>query len=196
MIGGINGYLSGRRQIYRWSSPSGIAAFVLDSTWALITTGAGVAAYALGSIVGDPGYIDDLSRRQNRHVYRRGFRLRKGFAVTFGNSVHGVGEGSGHRHLVTDHENVHIWQGRLFGPLFPVAYAGWSVGGALVGMLAWMVGYRPASLKAMIDSFGYYLNPFEWWAYSRDGSWPPRRLVPGIGWKRPIVASFASRRNA
>jgi hypothetical protein len=44
----------------------------------------------------------------------------------------------------------------------------------------------------VIESCAYYLNPFEWWAYSRDDHWPPSGKVEQLGWKRPAVRSFAS----
>ena len=43
----------------------------------------------------------------------------------------------------------------------------------------------------MVESCAYYLNPFEWWAYSRDDHWPPKGLLAGIGWKRPAVRPFS-----
>jgi hypothetical protein len=37
----------------------------------------------------------------------------------------------------------------------------------------------------VVESCAYYLNPFEWWAYSRDDYWPPKGKVADLGWKRP-----------
>ena len=46
-------------------------AFVLDSTWAVPMTAAALAAHAVAARQGDRGgYLADLSRRANRHVYR------------------------------------------------------------------------------------------------------------------------------
>lgn len=196
IVGGLNGAVSGGRQIYAWRSPSGVAAFVLDSTWSLATTAAGLVAHAGGAVRGDAGYVPELSRRCNRHVYRRGLRLRRDFAITLGNVVNGAGDVTNPRRakLVTDHEDVHVWQARLFGPAFPVLYAGWTVGGAVAGALVWLGGRRDQSFVKIVESCAYYLNPFEWWAYSRDDHWPPAGLVAGLGWRRPIVRSFATAR--
>ena len=49
-------------------------------------------------------------------------------------------------------------------------------------------------LFKIVDSCAYYLNPFEWWAYSRDDHWPPiRQRRAALGWKQPVVQPFAAR---
>jgi len=196
LVGGLNGWISGRRGIYEWSAPRGVAAFVLDSTWALGTTMSGLVAHAVGAARGDAGYSEGLSRRRNRHVYARGFQPRKGFATTFGNVVNGAGDVTKPRRvrLVDDHEDVHVWQARGFGPLYPILYVGWMAGGALGGAALWALRRRDESFTKVVESCAYYLNPFEYWAYSRDAHWPPSGLVPSIGPKSPMVRSFATRR--
>ncbi|MEO6570840.1 MAG: hypothetical protein ABIO83_04775, partial [Ilumatobacteraceae bacterium] len=69
VVGGLNGAISGWRGVYDMRRLTGAAAFVLDSTWALVTTATGVAAHGLGALRGRPGFSPELSRRQNRHVY-------------------------------------------------------------------------------------------------------------------------------
>ena len=194
VVGGINGALSGARRIYDWRSATGRAAFVLDSSWALLSTAGGVAAHAVGRVRGAPGFSPELSERCNRHVLARGFQPRRGFAITIGNVVNGVGDVHHPRRakLVTDHEDVHVWQARLFGPAYPVLYLGWMVGGGAVGAVGWVLRHRDQPFGRVVEAYAYYLNPFEWWAYSRDDHWPPKGLVESIGPKRPIVRSFAS----
>jgi hypothetical protein len=197
IVGACNGAVAGRRQVYDWSSPTGIGAFALDSTWALSTTAAGLAAQAIGELRGESGYVSALRRRQNRQVFERGFQTRRGFAITVGNVISGAGDTRQARRtrLVTDHEDVHVWQARWFGPAYPVLYVGWMVGGGIAGVIAWVAGGRRRHRCAeLVEACGYYLNPFEWWAYSRDGHWPPNGLASGLGWKQPAVASFSSRR--
>ena len=60
------------------------------------------------------------------------------------------------------------------------------VGGA-IGMLVWAVRRRSDPFGRVVESCAYYLNPFEWWAYSRDGHWPPSGKVQGLGWRNPLV---------
>lgn len=194
-VGLANGAVSGWRGVYDLSSLRGRAAFVLDSTWALPTTFAGVVSHAVGRLRGEPGYVHALSHRRNRHVYERGFQPRRGFATTFGNVVNGAGDTSHPRRakLVTDHEDVHVWQARWFGPLYPVLYVSWMIGGGIGGAVLWVLRRRDQPFTRVVESCAYYLNPFEYWAYSRDAHWPPAGLASGLGPQRPIVRSFAGR---
>jgi hypothetical protein len=188
-IGATNGAITGWRRVYGWDSSAGPIAFVLDSTWALPMTAAALASQALGGVRGAPGYDASLSRRANRMVFRRGFVPRSGFAITIGNVVSGAGDTSlpRRRKLVTDHEDVHVWQARWFGPFYPLLYGGWLLAGGAAGMVVWATLRRGESLARVVESCAYYLNPFEWWAYSRDDHWPPSGKVQGLGWRKPIV---------
>jgi len=196
VVGAANGTVAGARQIYDWSRPVGFLAFALDSTWALPATAASLACHATATVQRDAGFSVGLSRRRNRYVYARGLRFRRGFAITLGNTVNGAGDLTvpRRRKLVTDHEDVHVWQTRWLGPLFPVLYGGWLVGGGLVATAAWLAGRRDAPFTRLLDTYAYYLNPFEWWAYSRDDHWPPSGKLEGVGWQRPCVASFTGTR--
>jgi hypothetical protein len=196
-VAGLNGAVSGWRGVYDWSSSKGVLAFVLDSTWATPTTAAGLVAHVMGALRGEPGYHTVLSERQNRHVYERGMQIRRGFAITFGNVVCGAGDLSRPRRakLITDHENVHVWQARWFGPAYPVLYVSWATGGAVAGAVVWATLRRHDRFAKVVESCAYYLNPFEWWAYSRDDHWPPSGMLDRIGWRQPAVRSFASLRR-
>lgn len=198
VVGGANGLLSGWRGVYDVRRSTGLLAVVLDSTWALPMTAAGLVAQAVGLGSRRSGYEAELSERQNRHVYRRGLMPRRGFAITLGNVISGAGDVDvpRRRRLVTDHEDVHVWQARWFGPLFPVLYGGWMLAGGAVGAVVWLGRYRRERFTSVVESCAYYLNPFEWWAYSRGGAWPPSGKVRGLGWKRPMVASFRDLRAA
>lgn len=189
LVGGLNGAISGWRGIYDWRAGRGVAAFVLDSTWGLATTAGALASHAIAVARGRPGYDASLSRRQGRHVYRRGFQPRPGFVITVGNVVSGAGDTDRprRRRLVAVHEDVHVWQARWLGPTYPVLYGGWMAAGALVGPVVWLARGRRDPLFRVVETCAYYLNPFEWWAYSRDGNWPPGPVVAGLAWRRPLV---------
>lgn len=192
VVGGLNGAISGWRRIYDWRRVDGVVAFALDSTWALPMTAAALFANTVGMVQRTSGYVPELSVRRNRHVYRRGFMPRKGFAVTLGNVIGGAGDVKNPRRvkLITDHEDVHVWQARWFGPLYPTLYVGWTVLGGAVGIVRWVVDRRGKGdrFAATVESAAYYLNPFEWWAYSRDDYWPPAGKVVDFGWSRPCCA--------
>lgn len=191
VVGGLNGAVSGWRGIYRWRSVGGVTGFVLDSSWALTTTAGALGSHAIAALRGRPGYVDPLSRRQGRHVYERGFRTRPGFMITVGNVVSGVGDTTEprRRRLVEVHEDVHVWQARWLGPAYPVLYAGWMAVGGVTGAVLWATRRRDQPVAKVIETCAYYLNPFEWWAYSRDAAWPPASKVPDLGWRRPMVSA-------
>jgi hypothetical protein len=195
LVGAANGAVCGWRRIYAWGCSTGPIAFVLDTTWALPMTAAALASQGLGLVRGEPGYDDSLSRRANRMVFRRGFVPRRGFAITVGNVVSGAGDTSRERRrrLVTDHEDVHVWQARWLGGLYPLLYGGWMGVGGAVGAVVWLVRRRQEPFAKVVESCAYYLNPFEWWAYSRDDHWPPTGKVAGLGWRRPVVRPFRAR---
>ncbi len=201
IVGALNSAVSGARATYRWRSPWGWLAFVLDSTWGLPMTTAALAAHAVAAAPRrGPNYVADLSRRRNRHVYIRGLQIRRGFVMTLGNVINGAGErvlrSDRRRKLITDHEDVHVWQARWFGPLFPVLYVGWSIAAAALGVALWALRRRDQPFGKVVETCSYYLNPFEWWAYSRDGFWPPEKMVAGMGWKLPAVRPFSATSRA
>lgn len=196
VVGALNGVVSGARGTYRWNTASGVLAFLLDSTWSLAMTFAGVVAHVVAAVQGrSSGYLALLSRRRNRHVYARGLQTRKGFAITLGNVINGAEEraltSARRQQLITDHEDVHLWQARWWGPLYPVLYVGWTILGGVFGALMWL-RRRDQSFVRVVESYAYYCNPFEWWAYSRDGHWPPAKKVAAAGWSTPAVQPFSA----
>ncbi|MGH9272940.1 MAG: hypothetical protein ACRDZ2_16895 [Ilumatobacteraceae bacterium] len=193
VVGGLNGLVSGWRGTYGWRTGRGVMAMALDSTWAApMTVSALVAHVAALFAPARGGYVRVLSERQDRHVYAGGLRLRRRFVIALGNTVNNAGPDVAtsvrRRRLVLDHEDLHVWQARWFGPLYPLAYVGWMVVMGPVGAVVWLLRRpRRAALFSVAETFAYYMNPFEWWAYSREGKWPPAGMVRGLGWRRPMV---------
>jgi len=198
LVGGANGLVAGWRRTYAWRCSDGVIAFVLDSSWALLTTSAGLFANGVAALQRDPGYLAELSERQNHQVFRRGFMPRSGYAITLGNVIGGVGDTNSvrRRKLVTDHEAVHVWQARWFGPAYVGLYAGWTLVGAAAGVVWWLLRRRSVPLIQVVETTAYYLNPFEWWAYSRHGHWPPSGKVADMGWRRPCCRPLAEVRGS
>lgn len=194
VVGAAHGALAGYRRIYPWRHSRGIVAFALDHTWALVMSTASVLSQVVGLTRRDSVYVAPISERQARHVYAGGLRVRRGFAITLGSTVSGLADASERRWaLVTDHEDVHVWQARWLGPLFPVLYVGWTIAGGAFGLAVALAGRRRPVAKT-VETYAYYDNPFEWWAYSREGRWPPRTAGRGT-WRRPMVAPFSAKRG-
>jgi hypothetical protein len=115
-------------------------------------------------------------------------QTRRGFLLTVGNVVNGAGSRNARTAAIVErHEDLHVWQSRWFGPLFPLTYGAWLVAGAIVGVVVWIGTGRRVGLGATVDAFAYYRNPFEWWAYSREGRWPPPRASADLVWRRPMI---------
>ena len=72
------------------------------------------------------------------HIYQDGFGLRPDFALASGNVISNAGGKVGlrgesdlvvrRRRFVVAHEGVHVFQSRLFGPLYHAIYVAWMVG--------------------------------------------------------------------
>jgi hypothetical protein len=173
IVGGLNGAICGARRIYRWRSPAGVLAFTLDSTWALITTAGALVVHTVAALQRTPGnYLVSLSERHDRHVYARGLQLRPGFLTTVGNVISGASR-TRRRAVIEVHEQLHVWQARIFGPLYPLVYGVWTLVGSAVGAVVWLASVRRERLIKVVDTYAYYSNPFERWAYKKEGRWPP-----------------------
>jgi hypothetical protein len=161
-----------------------VLAFVLDSTWALITTSGALVVHAVAVTQRTPGnYLESLSERQDRHVYASGLTFRRGFLTTVGNVISGAAR-TRRRSVIDVHENLHVWQARWFGPLYPLIYGVWTIAGSVVGAVVWMMSGRRDSLRQVVDTIAYYSNPFEWWAYRSEGRWPPPAAITRLTWRR------------
>lgn len=182
-MGGMNGLISGMTGIYDWSSWKGWAAFASDSTWGLVGTSLGNIVHVINLFYGDANYRSDLSRRQNRHVYEGGFALKSDFAFTQGNVISNAGQGGKgiNASFIAQHEELHIWQNRIFGPLFQLTYVVWAVGGFIVGTAVWFTD-TDEDWGSLVETAAYYDNPFEYWAYKNDSNWPPSGANSKLTW--------------
>ena len=191
VVGGLNGLVSGVAGIYEWRLVRGWLCFVLDSTWALPGVAAGVLLHAANVLHPNPSYVAGMSRRVNRHVYEGGYSARPGFALALGNVVSGAGGSVGlrgdservvrRRKLVEVHESAHLFQNRLLGPLYTLGYLAWMAAAGGVGLFVSLARDRK-HLWSVIETFAYYDNPFEYWAYRKDDYWPPVGAHPRYVW--------------
>jgi hypothetical protein len=186
---GLNGAFGGYRQVYDWRHAKGWFAFATDSTWGLIGTTLG-NALNLANLAGKAGYRPDFSRRQNRHVFERGACMKRRFAFTHGNVISNASTGrealvEERRPFIDRHEGLHVWQNRIFGPIYQVLYVAWFAGGALVGLATWALKRDKPTLQRLVETAAYYDNPFEFWAYKRDDHWEDNSADPTLKWRRP-----------
>jgi len=154
VVGAFTGMMNGCWQIHDWKG-IGWLAFPLDVTWGL----AGATTGSLLHIINFAwaGHGDET--RYDAHRYNSGMCFKAGFALTQGPVMSNLSDGPGAP--LYHHERTHVWQNRAFGPLFSLSYLGWMAVWLIPGIIAAIVT-RDAEA---IQSWCYYNNPWETWAY-------------------------------
>lgn len=149
VIGGAYSALAFGRGVYV-VRPLSIVGYVLDMTWSMLNT---VAAFVVWipacTIVGSFVTPDALSRRSGAFVFTKNPRGGGYAATTIGTTIGGGW---------SSHEEIHVWQGRLFGPLYMPSY----MVSLLLNMLVRVVTGKVQSLTLE----AYYRICFEDWAYA------------------------------
>jgi RHS repeat-associated protein len=182
VMGGFNGLWSGVHGIYDWTSVEGWFSFISDSTWGLLGTSLGNLVTVINLCIPGSNYREDLSHRQNRNVWEGGFYLKKEDAFTQGNVISNIGTGTSSidMDLLNKHETLHIWQNRIFGPIFQVVYIAWFIVGGLVGVVIGL--FHPSEFGSIVETAAYDDNPWEYWAYKNQNNWPPAGSNPIDRW--------------
>lgn len=191
IVAGLNGLVTGAMGMYRWSGIDGWAAFVADSTWGLFGVALALVLHIANAFRGSPMWVVDMCRRTNRFVYEKGVAFKRGFALAQGNVISNAGgrvglRGEGadvakRRSFVVAHEGIHVLQSRIFGPLYQLIYVAWLILGGLAGVAVWFIRDRQ-NFGQIVETFAYYNNPFEYWAYNNDNYWPPRGAHKAYAW--------------
>jgi RHS repeat-associated protein len=182
-VGAVNGLIGGLTENYSifggeggfWQ---GLFAFVLDSTWGIPGTALGLLVHTWNLFDPSANYSWELSRRQNRHVYEGGFSFGEGYATTQGNVVSNMNRGRGE---LLNHETLHVWQSRAFGPIYQTTYIGAFVVGGVIGVFVGLGAFIDSggdwdAWGGAIQDFAYHNNPWEVWAYHQEG---PNPTGPG-----------------
>ncbi|MGH9879963.1 MAG: hypothetical protein ACRD6N_00905 [Pyrinomonadaceae bacterium] len=156
-VGAFTGLMNGFWRIHDWKGV-GWLAFPLDVTWGLAGATTGSLLHLINFAWA--GHADET--RYDAHRYLSGARLKSNptpFALTQGPVMSSLRDGPGIP--LYHHERTHVWQNRVFGPLFSLSYLGW--------MALWVI---PAAIAAIVtkdkeafDSWCYFNNPWETWAY-------------------------------
>jgi hypothetical protein len=152
-VGAVYGGLAFGNSIYRLSFFS-VLGYVADVTWSLLNTFAGMVVWIPASLIvgGQLKPASDDSQRSGCWVYDKNPRG-EGWDTTIGTVVAGTWSA---------HEETHVWQARLFGPIYLLAY-GLSL---VFNMLFRLVTGKTAEVPVA----AYHRVCFEDWAYFAGSS--------------------------
>ncbi|MCI0410955.1 MAG: hypothetical protein L0191_20730 [Acidobacteria bacterium] len=175
-VGLAYGLMAGLLFSYDLSQPLGVGALLVDMTWSLPNT---IAGLLLGNMIypffGFPSR--ELSRDQGWIAYKP--RGTSGFGVDVLQTIGTVNIGG-----AGNHEKVHVVQARIFGPLFiPIVLVNYALTGLVQILFTITIGailkatgvrdtayLRPPASSAVKGFFGwiYYATVFELWAYATE----------------------------
>jgi hypothetical protein len=161
-FGVLVGMADGLGRVHNWLG-LGIPGFVLDTTWGLTGSVHGGLMHLI-NVVLRATYSADV--RSGAHRYESGFRIKGGFAFTQGSVMSNLRSGPGTGIFV--HERTHVWQNRLFGPIFTWGYALWMAVMFIPGIIAGPA--KGTTVGDGIMKLCYYNNPYEAWAYKFGGT--------------------------
>ncbi len=106
LMGAVHGFAMAKAESYDWGSAKGWLAFTLDNTWSLFNSFV-ASAFSTANI--GHNEIDDGQSKNSNTLYFSG-QWFSPYDTTLGNVVVGTN--------VPDHERRHVWQARLFGPIY------------------------------------------------------------------------------
>jgi hypothetical protein len=171
LVGGMSGAMNGLWRIYDWGGLGWIA-FPLDVTWALAGNTLGCLLHIINFAWGDHG--DEP--RPNAHRYASGFRLQSGFAFTQGAVMSDLTDTPGQD--LYRHEVTHVWQDRIFGPMYTLTYLGWMVVWLVPSLIFGVIKVGTAGFASGPKAWCYFNNPWEVRAYAVQGV--DRKKVNGV----------------
>lgn len=135
-----------------------ILGYILDMSWSLLNTLAGFLVWIPAAKIAGADFIapDLNSQRSGTFVYNKNPRGGNYDATTIGTVIAGnpTGISSGGW---CSHEELHVWQARIFGPVYMLAY---------ILALLLNIPFRAITGKTEnITEEAYFRIPFEDWAY-------------------------------
>ncbi len=157
-VGAFTGLMDGIWRVYDWTG-LGVPSFLLDKTWGLAGT-TNAALLHLWNVIGGK-HADEP--RENAHRYETGFHIKSGYAFTQGAVMSELSVGVGKD--LYNHEYTHVWQNRIFGPLFVLSYVGWMAVTFIPSLIARALT-KAVTLGEAIERFTYFDNPWETWGYA------------------------------
>lgn len=149
-IGAVYSAIAFGRNIYGLRFFS-ILGYILDMSWSLLNSTASLVVWLPACLIAGGDFIppDDNSRRSGTFVYQKNPRGAAWGATTVGTVIAGGW---------SSHEETHVWQARMFGPVYMLVYG-----------LSWVLNllFRLCTGKTtemVVEA--YYRICFEDWAYS------------------------------
>lgn len=114
LIGGVYSAIAFAKNIYTVGFFS-ITGYILDMTWSLLNTAAALLVWLPACAIGGGNYVPSTndSRRSGTFVYSDNPRGGGYAATTIGTVIAGGW---------CSHEEVHVWQSRMFGPVYMLVY--------------------------------------------------------------------------
>ncbi len=179
IVGTLSGFFDGLWATHNFKG-LGWLSLPLDTTWGLSGTTNGVLLHLVNFAWAD--HADEPQR--GVHRYRQGFRFKSGFAFTQGAVMSGM-DGHPPDTPLHDHEHLHVWQNRWFGPFFTISYLGWM---AIMLLPALLIPKSGVNAFLRVEWLAYYNNPWELWAYSRGGY---RDANHAMAWSVAKTLAFA-----
>ena len=171
--GAIHGWAMAKAHTYNWSSFRGWLSFIVDNTWSLLNSFAASIWTATNFIFGNK-----IDYRRSFHstalVFKRG--LIPGYDTTIGNVIAGSHDDT------FEHEMIHVFQARLFGPLYlPTVALNYILFAVVPVWLLW----EKKEIRSFRDYLeGIYRNVWnEIWAYSATGRHPAKNTYNKSGGK-------------
>lgn len=149
IIGAVYSAIAFASKVYRIGFFS-ILGYLLDMSWSLLNTLAGVLVWIPACKISGANFAapDDNSRRSGTFAYDKNPRG-GGYSATTIGTVIGGGWSS--------HEEIHVWQARIFGPVYMLAYITSLILNLIFRLFTG--NFKDFSMEA------YYRIPFEDWAY-------------------------------
>lgn len=159
-VGGFTGAINGWHRVYEWRRLGGPAALV-DATWGLA-----------GSLFGGMVHVANLWSGVRGHAVRndvvwfvKGVHApgKPRFALTIGHVMSNLRDPPGTP--LHSHERVHVFQSRVFGPVYLASYVLWAAVAVLPAIVVGVVRRQP---RSRIEPWCYYSNPWEVWGYGKQ----------------------------
>jgi hypothetical protein len=150
MIGGVYSIVALARGIYG-RGPLSILGYLLDMSWSLPNTAASLLVWLPACLIAGGDFVEpnDYSRRSGTFVYPQNPRGGGYAATTIGTVIAGGW---------CSHEEMHVWQARLFGPFYLPSYG-----------VSWVLNLLFRLCTGKVEELAlqaYYRVCFEDWAYA------------------------------